>query len=438
MIFNSLKARLLSATLLATLLFTLITAYALERAYRASLEAGVAEQLQLQIYNLLAVAERKDNRIELPFTLQDDRLNDPQSGLFAFAFSKSLLQWKSASTRWTLELESFLELKDLQPGASANGEWSMNGEHYFFRRFQVLWETGPDSSLPVQFVIMQKQAPFLAQIEEFRQRLWIWLAALGVGLAFTWLIVLQWGLTPLRRLAVELLRIEIGKQSKLIGSYPEEIAPISRNLNRVLHAEHDQRERYKQTLADLAHSLKTPLAVLKSTDQFTDIQDQVERMDQIIGYQLHRAIVSRATGYVGAQVNLKDQASRLVSALGKIYPEVNFTFDMSDPYVGVRMDEKDLMEVLGNLIENACKYGEGRVQISATSKRFSICDNGKGIPESDYERVLQRGVRLDSLDRGQGIGLAVVSDIVHSYGFSLKISESDMGGACFSVLYYQP
>jgi len=435
MILNSLKARLMSATLLATVLFTLITAYALERAYRASLEAGVAEQLQLQIYNLLAVADRKDNRIELPFTLQDDRLNDPQSGLFAFAFSQTRLQWKSASTRWTLELESFLELEDLRPGASANGEWLMNGKHYFFRRFQVLWETGPDSSLPVQFVIMQKQAPFLAQIEEFRQRLWIWLAALGGGLALTWLVVLQWGLTPLRRLAVELLRIEIGKQSKLIGQYPEEIAPISRNLNRVLHAEQDQRERYKQTLADLAHSLKTPLAVLKSTDKLSDIQDQVERMDQIVGYQLHRAIVSRATGYVGTQVNLKDQAGRMVSALRKIYPDVHFTWKIEKPFVGVRMDEKDLMEVLGNLIENACKYGSGTVEIGATTNSFSICDNGEGIPENQYEQVLQRGVRLDSLDRGQGIGLAVVSDIVHSYGFSLKISESDLGGACFSVLY---
>lgn len=435
MILNSLKARLLSATLLATVLFTLITAYALELAFRASMEAGVAEQLQLQIFNLLAVAERKENHIELPFTLQDDRLNDPQSGLFAFAFSGSRLQWKSASARWTLELESFFQLKPLEAGTSSSGEWRLNDEPYFYRRFQVLWETGPDTSLPIQFVIMQKQAPFLAQINEFRQRLWIWLAALGAGLMITWLVVLRWGLKPLRKLAVELLRIEIGKQTILEGKYPEEIIPVSRNLNRVLHAEQDQRQRYKQTLADLAHSLKTPLAVLKSTSNVSDIQDQVERMDQIIGYQLHRAIVSRATGYVGAQVNFQKQARRMVTALSKIYPKIKFQWEFSGNQQGVRMDEKDLMEVLGNLIENACKYGNDVVLISSKGKCFSVSDNGYGIPLDQYEKILQRGVRLDSLDRGQGIGLAVVSDILHSYGFELKISQSELGGACFTVNY---
>ena len=209
---------------------------------------------------------------------------------------------------------------------------------------------------------------------------------------------------------------------------------MSRNLNRVLEAESVQRERYKQTMADLAHSLKTPLAVLKSTDKMSDMHEQVERMDQIIGYQLNRAIISRTTGYVGPEVDLKAQAKRLASAIGRVYPQVTFEWAFPKYPINLRMDEKDLMEVLGNLIENACKYGRTRVRISADRYAFSVCDNGDGISPRDYERVLQRGIRLDNLDRGQGIGLAVVSDIVHSYDFELKIATSDLGGACFRII----
>jgi len=431
---RSLKARLLSATFLATLMFTLITAVVVERAFRLSMEAGISEQLQLQIFNLLSVTTLTDNRIELPFTLKDDRLNDPKSGFFAFAFTDSRLLWKSGSARWSNEMEAFFNLGSIDNETSDSGTWQIGTTPYFYRRYQVTFQTDPNAPLSVQFVIMQTQSPFLSQLTDFRRSLWISLTLLGLGLLATWLLVLRWGLQPLRRLAVELLRIEIGKQSRLEHEYPDEFIPVSRNLNRVLEAELVQRERYKQTMADLAQSLKTPLAVLKSTDQLSDMHDQVERMDQIIGYQLNRAIISRTTGYVGAEVDLKVQAQRLVSAIGRVYPDVTFEWDFPQYPVMLRMDEKDLMEVLGNLIENACKYGRSRVRITGDRQQFSIADNGGGIAPYHYERVMQRGVRLDSLDRGQGIGLAVVSDILHSYEFELKIESSDLGGACFRVI----
>ena len=430
---QSLRARLLLATFLATLMFTLITAVAVERAFRLSMEAGIAEQLQLQIFNLLSVTELKENRIELPFTLKDDRLNDPKSGFFAFAFTENRLLWKSGSARWSEEMEAFFSLGAIDNNTSDSGIWSIGADPYFYRRYQVLFGTDVNVPLSVQFVIMQTQEPFLMQLVDFRKSLWISLALLGLGLLLTWLLVLGWGLKPLRVLAVELLHIEIGKQSRLEGVYPDEFVPVSRNLNRVLDAELVQRERYKQTMADLAHSLKTPLAVLKSSYDLADMHDQVERMDQIIGYQLNRAIISRATGYVGAQVDLLVQAKRLVSALSRVYPHITFQWVFPKYPVTIRMDEKDLLEVLGNLIENACKYGHTLVQIEGDRNQFSICDNGRGISPNHYEQILQRGVRLDNLDRGQGIGLAVVSDILHSYGFELKIERSELGGACFRV-----
>ncbi|WP_428240646.1 ATP-binding protein [Gynuella sp.] len=432
---NSLRSRLLVATLAVTVTFTPLTGFALHKAFRSSLEAGVSEQLQLQIYNLLAEAVLKDNRLEIPFSLRDERLNNPQSGLFAFASTQRKLQWKSGSTRWGKELETFLELPSLESGASESGEWRLGKEKYFYRRFQVVWEDSEQQEIPIQFTVMQTQVPFQAQLKTFTKLLRIWLLALVFGLILAWIAILRWGLQPMRRLAVELRRVEAGKQQQLSGDYPDEIQPITYNLNRVLEAEQDQRERYQKTLADLAHSLKTPLAVMKAAPTHEDLVEQVERMDQIIGYQLNRAVVSKKTGFVGKPCLLLENAERLTKALSRVYPDVHIDTSAVRPDYQMRMDEKDLLEILGNLMENACKYGHGEVRLVAAENEFRIEDNGPGISENERLQVLQRGVRLDSLQRGQGIGMAVVADIISSYDYELIIDDSELGGASFIVRY---
>lgn len=431
--FNSLTFRLLSASLLVVLLFTLAIGFVLERAFRSSLEAGVTENLQLQIYNLLSVAEFDNGELTLPQYLQDDRLNDPLSGLLAIVSNNQTLSWKSESTRWRFELDRFLQQPVLEAGEYESGQWRIADQDYFYRRFLVLWEGRNQQVIPMQFAILQTQTPFLAQLGEYRRQLWSWLGALAIGLLTTWIIVLKWGLKPLARLAQELVRIENGEQSQLQGQYPEEIEPVTGNLNNVLSAEQAQRQRYQQTLTDLAHSLKTPLAVMRNGDLSMEYQDQIERMDQLIGYQLNRAVVSKNSGFVGKPIALNLTVQRLVSALQRVYPQVSFDLTAIAADTQIRMDEKDLMEVLGNLIENACKYGAGKVQITADKNRVQVADNGPGIPASSHEQILQRGVRLDTLDRGQGIGLAIVMDILASYDYDLQIGQASIGGAAFTI-----
>jgi two-component system sensor histidine kinase PhoQ len=173
------------------------------------------------------------------------------------------------------------------------------------------------------------------------------------------------------------------------------------------------------------------------------VQEQLDRMNQIISYQLQRAVRSGAVGSLASQVNIKDTASKICRALEKVYASKSVEFGQQiDARLLFLGDERDLMELLGNLLDNACKYGYGKVNVSCalvsdSPQRLQLIveDNGAGIGQEDSDRVLQRGVRLDTLAQGQGIGLAVVADIVQSYGGRITVERSQMlGGAAISIL----
>ena len=250
---------------------------------------------------------------------------------------------------------------------------------------------------------------------------------------------MSWGLAPLAQVARDLHAIEEGRQDALQGEYPAEIAGVTRNLKLLLASERAQRERYRTTLADLAHSLKTPLAILRNeastlgvaAPSTATIDEQVERMDQIVGYQLERA-VSKAEGPVRTAFDAAIVAAELVAALKKVYPETRIDLVSPDaaPAYG---DERDYMEVLGNLLDNACKYGAGRaclaIESSGSSIRFVVGNDGAPIPEARRGHILERGARLDTAESGQGIGLAVVREIVDRYDGKLEIGVSHLGGA---------
>ena len=252
---------------------------------------------------------------------------------------------------------------------------------------------------------------------------------------------MYWGLLPIAGLEHDLKAIEEGRQEYLVGQYPTEINGVTRSLNLLLSEERAQRERYRTTLADLAHSLKTPLAILKAEAEKPDqtvkqvaaaMDQQVTRMTDIVSYQLERAVSSSSKLFrnltpVGPVID------KLVRTIKKVYQEKNIDFLKQVSPADFPGDERDLMELLGNLLDNACKYGAGRVKIIAVlvkdSVQLTVEDNGPGIPASDRARVLERGLRLDSREAGQGIGLAIVAEIVDRYNGQIVIRDSDLGGA---------
>jgi two-component system sensor histidine kinase PhoQ len=250
--------------------------------------------------------------------------------------------------------------------------------------------------------------------------------------------VVRWGLEPLRRLAERVQAIENGETASLDGRWPREVRPLVENLESLLRGEQQRRERMRNTLADLAHSLKTPLAVLRSADMaapdFADLQrEQLERMDEVMQWHLQRA--------VGAQHRLLQRVEvlpvleRLRRTLLKVYAVRQLAIDVSvEDGVRYRGDERDLMELLGNLLDNACKYARGQVRILARRLseggfELTVEDDGEGISPELRDTLLQRGMRADTRREGQGIGLAVVLDIVEGQGGELRLEDSDLGGA---------
>jgi two-component system, OmpR family, sensor histidine kinase PhoQ len=267
------------------------------------------------------------------------------------------------------------------------------------------------------------------------------------------LLLLRWSLTPLRKVASDMSRVERGDSEQLDSQYPMELTGLTERINVFIHNEREQRTRYRHTLADLAHSLKTPLAVIRSqlelpsADEPTrrsSVLDQVRRMNELVAYQLSRAATSGRQTFASA-VPIAGHAEDLVQSLEKVYASKNVLceFDIADAAVFYG-EQGDLLELLGNLLENAFKWAGHRVllvvkmQPQAGRKRpgLLLCveDDGPGIPEDKIEKVLQRGVRGDERVQGHGIGLSIVQDIVHAYQGELVVDRSpEFGGARFCV-----
>jgi len=420
--------------------FVILTAAALDRAFFDSARSAVRDRQLGQIYLLLAAAEvDAKGQISMPKTLAEARLNVPGSGLYAQITSgngDSLWQSHSVLGR------KFPSPQALRPGEQRFGQIKdENDTDFFVYSYAINWET-ESGILPFTFHIAEDLKAFHAQIRHYRHSLWGWLGGMALLLLIAQAAILRWGLFPLRRVAIEVASIESGKQDRIQGAYPGEIEKLTNNLNALLRHERSQQTRYREALANLAHSLKTPLAVIRmasdgaenQSESSVAMEEQIERMDQIISYQLQRAATAGPSGMMVKPVVVLPVAEKIVAALKKVHHDKSVQIQLEiDAGICFRGDQGDLMELLGNLIENAFKWCHNRIRLSAGIKGnrlfLTIDDDGPGIPAGQVEQILDRGVRADQSVPGQGIGLAVVRDIVHAYAGSIQIGNGGLGGA---------
>ncbi len=444
----SLNARLGLASCLLLPLIIGLTALVLDQANRLSLEQAERERLELQSYVLLAAAEAGGGVLWMPPSLQEPRFSQLGSGLFGVvsdAGGKTL--WRSESS---LGVELQLPAEQPEIGGSLFG---LTEQGLFFYSYRVLWEI--ESGLVTEFLFTTLERPdrFNAGVRGYRTPLWSGLALLGLLLLAAQALLMRWGLKPLQALARDIKAIETGTEQQLEGRFPLEVLPLTRNLNLLLDTERARRQRYRNTLADLAHSLKTPLAVLRNQaerdlpaaevsqaqrreDQL-QLQQQVDRMDAIISHQLGRA-ASVSAHRLLQRVSIQRVAERIGQAMAKVYPTVYRQFDALGADLSFVGDERDLMEMLGNLIDNGFKYGNGCVRVEVVQQgsrlQISVEDDGAGIAPALRQRILERGTRADSQAPGQGIGLSVVRDILQGYGGHLELDQSSLGGARFTLI----
>jgi two-component system sensor histidine kinase PhoQ len=264
--------------------------------------------------------------------------------------------------------------------------------------------------------------------------------------------IMRWGLAPLNKITEELAAIKTGRQTRLEFNYPGELTGLTDNVNALLSHQQEHLERYRHTLADLAHSLKTPLAVLRAAVEEdekggtlrTTVQAQIDRMTQITDHQLGRAAAAGQSPLV-APVAIRDIVKKIVGSLRKVYAEKGVECRIEIPKDAVfHGDEGDLMEIIGNITDNAFKWCKTRVRITGHLRKnleleketleIIVEDDGPGVSPAMVKNVVERGVRADQAISGHGIGLSVVQDIVTIYGGQLQIGASKLGGAAIGFI----
>jgi two-component system sensor histidine kinase PhoQ len=438
----SLRARLAVAATLVLVAFLSGTGVVLDRAFASAIEDSAREQLRLHVLALLGTAELDDGVLSLPPALPEPRFNQPGSGLYA-----RLLDADGAPV-WTSRSVATLSAPDargptLAPGrARFDTDATVAGEPAYRYGFGVLWE-GPAGDASYTLHVTAAQAPFLAETRAFRRTLYTLLGGAAAGLLLAQFGILALALVPLGRVETQVQRVERGDAERLEGAWPAELAGLARNLNLLIDHERARQQRYRTTLDDLAHSLKTPLAILRNalTDgdarALADAQGQIDRMDAIVGHHLQRASVGPDPLRRG-RTALAPPLRRIADGLRRLHADrdLDVAIDVPDG-LAVAVDERDLYELLGNLVENACKYGESRVRVAAARRgarvHVTVADDGPGVPEALRRSVLDRGARADTATSGQGIGLAVVAELVAAYGGGLAIDAADLGGAAVHV-----
>jgi two-component system sensor histidine kinase PhoQ len=448
---HSLHSRLLLVASLVLAGFLGATGLALDKAFRVSAEASMQDRLQSHIYALLAAAdEDRNGRMIPPRELPEPRFSKPDSGLYAMVTGdngKPL--WHSPS----LTGRDISMVEPQAPGARNFRRFGAPGIQLYAISFGVVWEDYAGTEDRYTFAVAEDTAVFEAEIDSFRTTLWSWLGGMAVVLLLAQGLILRWGLQPLRAVTADLQQIEQGHTECLDGCYPKELTGLTSSLNSLIEHSKAAQTRYRNSLDDLAHSLKTPLAILQSScegksdagdHEHAIVREQVERMDQIIHHQLQRAAVSgRVT--LARPVPVTRVVERLVRSLNKVYREkqvaVRLDLDPGSIFPG---DEADLTEILGNLLENAYKYCSGQVRVgvrmeqdtgSGHTLEISIEDDGPGIDPEQIDTILQRGKRMDETVPGQGIGLSMASEIITVYGGQLTFASSTLGGALLRIRF---
>ena len=444
----SIRARLVWGAALVLLAFLAAAGWAVQQAYADSVRAARFARLQTTVYLLMAGAELSDKgSLVMPAAFAEPRLSLPASGLYAnIANMDKSEEWQSLST---------LGLNPPFQRRLAAGQWQFEtvlpsqapsdgkvktGRAYLAASYAVRWAVN-DRDAPLVFSVLEDKAEFDRELRAFQVTLWLWLGGSGLLLLVAQTLLLRWGLAPLRRMAREILQIEKGAQAKMEGQYPRELAGVTRNLNVLIDQERARQTRYKEALDDLAHSLKTPLAALRASlltpeDLPGLVAQQVMRMDDIVGHQLGRAGASGAARFA-PHLALAPILVRIRETLAKVYVEKSLQFEIiCPPDLTWRIDEGDAFEILGNLLDNAAKWGTHKVLaqicIDTDGLHIQISDDGPGFVQGQPSP--QRRVRLDEQVPGHGIGLAVVKDLVASHQGKLTISRAELGGARLTIV----
>jgi len=432
---RSITSRLVLGTSIVLTVFVVLVAISVSYSVHQRAETARFDRLQGLIYGILGATDINNNA-ELTVNVQalpDPRLNQSVSGLYAeLVGSDGKRLWQSNSTA------SWLPAATVRP----IGDWLFESlgqkRRQPVHRLQLAtaWEFENGEEFPFIVHVVDEGDNLANQLKRFDQTLWATLLLSAACLLIVQLLLLRYSLKPLHDIAEEVADIEQGNRHSLGVDVPIELQSMTQGLNALLAAERERHSQYRHLLDDLAHSLKTPLSVLQNLNkpdqpERDTIIEQTNLMRQSIERHSQRATF-RSPRYLAPMISVKPIIERISATLIKLhYPEpINFAVTI-DASLTVRMDEADLFEVLGNLLENACKYGGRNIAVATGAHPLSLVieDDGPGFPDMELSQLTQRGLRADTQTTGTGLGLAAAHQLMASYGGKLDLQHRPEGGA---------
>lgn len=452
---RSLKGRLVVSALLFVLILLPIIGFTLNGAFKDQMYVSAKEELSAYMYSMLAIAEVDEGQVLMPTNLLENRFNLINSGLYGVISAPivehtqtgaGLLRQKQHIAWFSPSFQSQFKPQRLPRPPIGQGEFSefmLGGKPHLIFSFSVNFAASAENNglqdFPVTIHVIKDKRALLQQMTSFSAKLWNWLWVIMALLLVVQLSWLLWTLKPLAKFTQELNDVEQGQGTQLSQDYPSELNVVAKQLNGLLRNEQNQRQRYRNALADLAHSLKTPLAIIQTQQELTQSsQEQVANINRIISYQLKRAQSAAGSAWhLGVKITLV--TDKLCRTLNKIYPHIKIHCHI-DQQALFRGDDTDLTEMLGNVLDNACKAAKQQLRLTVLSTQTQLIihveDDGEGISVEKQSHIFERGVRADTYQQGHGIGLAICRDLVTSYQGELIVSSSAyLGGAKFSFSF---
>ena len=437
---TSLTRRLIGVAALWVGLLLLGGGFALDRVVTGSLTDNFDEDLEYILAKALIASSEigPDGEVRFSRSPANQRFLEPYSGIY-FQVSGVGADTFASPSLWDRRLRVDTAHNDIEPHNYDSAEFE--GEPLRIVERDVIL---PGSSTRWRFQLAQSREILDRQIRDFRATLAWSLAALGLGLLVLTALQASYGLWPLRRVRSEVIAIRSGRQRRIAEDFPREVYPLVHEINALLAHGEEQAEEARRHAGNLAHALKTPLTVITNaaTAQTPDLADTVCReattMRRQVDHHLARARAIGRRASTQARATVWDSLEAVERAVSRLYPSVTVDID-GDKTAEVRIERQDLDEMLGNLVENAAKYGGGRVFVTvsrptsiggADKVEIAVEDDGPGIPEAERQAIFDRGARLDTTGKpGTGLGLAIVRDVAEIYGGTIKLGESeDLGG----------
>jgi len=448
---GSLRIRLVAGTLVWIAATIVVAGWALGNLFRDHVAGQFHAELRTHLDQLTAhLALDTEGRAILALPLSDPRLSRPYSGSYWQVDGVDGVGGGAGVLRSRSLWDHVLAVPQDKP---ADGELHQHriagpqGRMLGMVEGAIAIEDGADGT-PHRFrlIAAADEAQMDEPVARFQGALWLSLGVLALGLAFAVLVQVGVGLSPLRRLRQGLERIRKGEAQRLPDDHPVEIAPLVEEFNSVLAQNTGIVERARTQAGNLAHAVKTPLSVLANAanarqDDFARlVAEQVGVARRQVDYHLARAQAAAAVSQPGLNTSLPAALDGLMRTLRQLHAGCELKLHMDPPNVavGVRVELHDLQEMLGNLLDNACKWARQQVVMGVSRSddgiRIDIDDDGDGIAAEQCEDVLRRGVRADQGVPGSGLGLAIVDELAHLYGGRLSLTRSPLGGLRATLL----